>query len=74
MPKQTAPKVWVREVFANGDERCEVRWPPGVEGIDSPVDNWLQVRDVNLKIDPVTGEAVFSFTRRKPGGRVRRSA
>ena len=59
MQKQTMPKVWVREIFANGDERCEVRWPAGAEGVDSPVDNWLQVRDVDLNFDPVTGEAVF---------------
>ena len=63
MPKRTTPKVWVREVFANGDERCEVRWPAGAEGVHSPVDDWLRVRDVDLSVDPVTGEAVFSFTR-----------
>jgi hypothetical protein len=64
MPKRTTMKVRVLEVFDSGDERCEVRWPPGAEGVDSPVDNWLQVRDVELNIDPVTGEAVFSFTRK----------
>jgi hypothetical protein len=36
MPKRATPKVWVREVFANGDERCEVPWPAGAEGVDSP--------------------------------------
>jgi hypothetical protein len=62
MPKGTTPKVWVREVFANGDERCEVRWPAGAEGVDYPVDDWRHVRDVDLSIDPVAalllGEAV----------------
>ena len=28
-----------------------------------PVDDWLRVRDVDLSVDPVTREAVFSFTR-----------
>ena len=72
MPK---PIFIVREVFANGDQRCEVRWAPGAEPIDSPVvGDWRQVRDVNLvEIDPLTGESVFSFTRKNPG-RVRRSA
>ncbi len=64
MAKQGTPtKVIVREVLANGDERCEVRWPSGADPIDSPVTDWRHVRDVNFQIDPVTGEAVLSFTR-----------
>jgi hypothetical protein len=74
MPKRTTMNVRVLEVFDSGDERCEVRWPARAEGLDSPLDDWRHVRNVDLSIDPVTGEAVFSFTRKKPAGRVRRSA
>jgi hypothetical protein len=63
MPKQATTKVRVVERFANGDERREARWRVGTEGVDSPVDDWRQVRDVDLTFDPVTGETVFSFTR-----------
>jgi len=63
MPKRTTSKVWVREVLANGDERCEVRWPAGAERVDSHVDDWGHVRDVDVSIDPATRESVFSFTR-----------
>ena len=72
MPKPT--KVWVVEIFDNGDERCEVRWPPGAEGVDSPVGDWRQVRDVDLSIDPVTGESVLSFTRNNAARTRRRVA
>jgi hypothetical protein len=75
MPKLTTTmKTRVIEVFDNGDERCEVRWPAGAKEVDSPLDDCRQVRNVDLNIDPVTGEAVFLFTRKKPGARVRRSA
>jgi hypothetical protein len=74
MPKLTTMKIRVIEVFDNGEERCEVRWPAGAKEVDSPLDDWRQVRNVDLNIDPMTGEAVFSFTRKKPGWRVRRSA
>ena len=37
MPKRTTTKVQVIEVFDNGDERCEVRWPARAEGVDSPL-------------------------------------
>ena len=57
------PKVMVKEVFANGDQRCEARWPSGAEGVVSPVKDWRQVRDIDFQIDSVTGEAVLSFTR-----------
>jgi hypothetical protein len=72
MQKRKTTKVLVREMFDNGDERCEVRWPPGSDGVDSPVDDWRQVRDVDLCIDPVTSEAVFSFTRNSIGRARRR--
>jgi hypothetical protein len=71
MQRRETTQVRVLEIFDSGDERCEVRWAPGAEGVDSPVDDWRQVRDVDLSVDPVTGEAVFSFTRTNPG-RVRR--
>jgi hypothetical protein len=61
--QRTPAKVRVREVLANGDERCEVCRPSGADLIDSPVTDWRHVRDVNFQIDPVTGEAVLSFTR-----------
>ena len=35
----------------------------GADPIDSPVTDWRHVRDVNFQIDPVTEEAVLSFTR-----------
>jgi hypothetical protein len=64
MAKQRTPaKVIVREVLANGDQRCEVRWPLGAEKIESPVKDWRQVRDVDFEINSETGEAVLSFTR-----------
>jgi hypothetical protein len=58
------PTFQVKEVLASGEERGEVRWPCGAEHIDSPVKDWRHVRDVDFKIDSVTGEAVFSFTRK----------
>ena len=64
-------RVTVKEVLANGDQRCEVLWPAGTEGIDSPVKDWRQVRDVDFTIDSVTGEAILSFTR-KNARKVRR--
>jgi hypothetical protein len=45
----------VKTVFANGEERCEVRWPLEAERIDMPVNDWRVVRDVDLEIDDVTG-------------------
>ena len=71
MAKAKAVRLRVKEVLANGDQRCEVRWPPGVEKVESPVKDWRLVRDVNLEISSVTGEAVLSFTRSN-GGRLRR--
>jgi len=57
-------KFTVREVFANGDERCELRWPlHGEMKLDSHVKDWRDVRGVNFEIDPTTSEAVLSFTR-----------
>jgi hypothetical protein len=63
-PKPAAEmKFRVREVFANGDERCELRWPLDADmRLDSRV-NWRAVKGVNFEIDSTTGEAVLSFTR-----------
>jgi hypothetical protein len=69
---KTPAKVKVHEVLANGDERCEVRWPSHVDPINSPVKDWRDVRDVNFQIDPVTGEAVLSFTRNNTRKRMSR--
>ena len=75
MAKQRTPaKVKVREVLANGEERCEVRWPPGADPIDSPVKDWRHVRNVDFQIDPVTEEAVLSFTRNNARKRIIRRA
>jgi hypothetical protein len=68
----SGPIATVKAVFANGEERCEVRWPLEAQGIDMPVKDWRLVRNVDLEIDLVTGELVFSFTRRN-GTRFRRS-
>jgi hypothetical protein len=67
----SGPRIEVKELLANGEERCEVRWPTGVEMTDSPVSDWSQVRDVDLEIDSVTGDFVLSFTR-KNAARARR--
>jgi hypothetical protein len=67
MPNRTTRKVWVREVFANGDERCEARWPAGAEGV---VSDWRHVHDVDLSVDPVT-ERLCSRSR-ELAGRARR--
>jgi hypothetical protein len=57
-------KFTVREVFANGDERCELRWPlHGNMKLESHVKDWREVRGVNFDIDLTTSEAVLSFTR-----------
>jgi hypothetical protein len=57
-------KFRVREVFANGDERCELRWPAhGEMQLDAHVKDWREVRGVDFEIDSTTGEAVLSFTR-----------
>jgi len=60
MAKQRTPaKVKVREVLANGDERREVRWPPGADPIDSPVKDWRHVRNIDFRIDPSPKRACF---------------
>jgi hypothetical protein len=56
------PTVYVKEVSASGDQRCEARWPLGAVAVDPPVKDWRGVRDIDLKIDSTTGEAVLSFT------------
>src|SRR5262249_45836293 len=74
MSKPTKIKFKVREVFANGDEPCELRWPlHGTMRLDSHVKDWKQVRGVNFEIDAATSEAALSF-RRSAGnsGRFRR--
>ena len=50
------------EVFANGDERCELRWSPDGQYADPGIDLG-RVRNVNIATDEVTGETVLSFTR-----------
>jgi hypothetical protein len=67
-------KFRVREVFANGDERCELRWPAQSEmRLDAHVKDWRAVRGVEFEIDSTTGEAVLSFTRSAGNsGRLRR--
>jgi len=57
-------RLSVKQVLANGDERCELRWPPAVDPIYSAVKDWSLVRDARFEVDPATGEAVLSFTRR----------
>jgi hypothetical protein len=42
-------------MYSRTEMNAAIRWPAGAEGVDSPVDNWLQVRDVDLSVDPVTG-------------------
>jgi hypothetical protein len=74
-PKSAAKmKFRIREAFANGDERCELRWPAdGNMRLDSHVKDWREVRGVNFEIDSATGEAVLSFTRSAGNsGRLRR--
>jgi hypothetical protein len=64
MSKPVKIKFKVREVFANGDERCELRWPlHGNMKLDSHVQDWKHVRGVNFEIDATSAEAVLSFTR-----------
>jgi len=63
------PGAEVKEIFANGEERCEVRWPQCAERISSPVKDWQQVRDAKLNADSTTGEAVLSFTRKNAARR-----
>ena len=76
VPMSKLPKIKfrVREVFANGDERCELRWPlNGNMKLDAHVKDWKQVRGVNFEIDATTSEAVLSFTRSAGNsGRLRR--
>ena len=74
MSKPARIKFKVREVFANGDERCELRWPlHGDMRLNSHVKDWEQVRGVNFEVDPTTAEAVLSFTRSAGNsGRLRR--
>jgi hypothetical protein len=76
MSKPAKIKFKVREVFANGDERCELRWPlHGNMRLDSHVKDWKQVRGVNFEIDAATSEAVLSYTRSAGNsGRLRRSS
>jgi hypothetical protein len=76
MSKPAKIKFKVREVFANGDERCELRWPlHGNLKLDSHLKDWRQVRGVNFEIDATTFEAVLSFTRSAGNsGRLRRSS
>jgi hypothetical protein len=74
MSKPAKIKFKVREVFANGDERCELRWPlHGDMRLDAHVKDWKQIRGVNFEIDAMTSEAVLSFTRSAGNsGRLRR--
>jgi hypothetical protein len=74
MSKPAKIKFKVREVFANGDERCELRWPlHGNMRLDSHMKDRKQVRGVNFEIDATTSEAVLSFTRSAGNsGRLRR--
>jgi len=66
-------KLRVTEVFANGDERCEVRWSHGQNaelGIDLE-----RVRNVSIVTEDATGDTVLSFTRISANSaRLRRSS
>jgi hypothetical protein len=69
-PKTMSMRIEVKEVFANGDERCELRL--GTTEFDSVV-NWKAVRNLDVATDEVTGETVLSFTRSTGNsGRLRR--
>jgi hypothetical protein len=74
MAKPAKIKFKVREVFANGDERCELRWPlHGNLRLGSHVKDWKEVRGVDFEIDTTTSEAVLTFTRSTANsGRLRR--
>jgi hypothetical protein len=63
----SGPTAKVKEVFANGEERCEVRWGLKSERIDMPVTDWRLVSNVDLEIDPVTGRPCFLFHPEKRG-------
>jgi hypothetical protein len=71
MPNSSKTAINVREILANGDERCEVRWPRGADAIDSRVKDWRQVRDVKFEVDERTGESLLSFARTNGGKRRR---
>ena len=60
----SGPIATVKAVFANRDERCEVRWPVGADGTDFPIDDWRQVHNIDFNVDPVMGDEVLSVTRK----------
>jgi hypothetical protein len=61
--QKTSVKLSIKHVFANGDERCELRWTLAADPIYSAVKDWSLVRDVKFEMDSATGDAVLSFTR-----------
>ena len=62
-------KVTVK-VFANGDERCTLRWSIGAKvNLGRHTGDWSRITRTLLSIDRETGEMVLSFTRSKRGRR-----